>query len=209
MVNNRNQDSRCKPANQAVREAARELNKIGASTPYDFEAKHLTAYGGLLPVAADLPRFSLPGLIWKAVLHITSVSHPPGELRAHHCIFIRRAVRQAAVQSFFVVLHPPPFDLLLRIHDAYEPVRIQAFIAQPSAEAFQISVLHRLARLNGHRGNAMFFAPGQEMPAGELRPVIAAQTLWRPASGDDAFQYSRDSPAAEAHPRLPWPGIPA
>ncbi len=31
--------------------------------------------------ALDLPRFSLPGLIWKAVLHITSVSHPAGAAR--------------------------------------------------------------------------------------------------------------------------------
>jgi hypothetical protein len=52
MVNDHNQDTRRKPANQAVREVTPEPNKISASTPYDFEAKNLTAYGGLLPVAS-------------------------------------------------------------------------------------------------------------------------------------------------------------
>jgi len=33
-----------------------EANKIGASTPYDFEGRNLTAYGGLLPVATMLEK---------------------------------------------------------------------------------------------------------------------------------------------------------
>ena len=48
MVNDHNQDTRRKPANQAVQEASPEPNRISASTPYDFEAKNLTAYGGRL-----------------------------------------------------------------------------------------------------------------------------------------------------------------
>ncbi|MGH9566337.1 MAG: hypothetical protein ACRD4I_10160, partial [Candidatus Angelobacter sp.] len=38
-------------------------NKIGASTPYDFEGKNLTAYGGLLPVAAMLEKLGFQQLI--------------------------------------------------------------------------------------------------------------------------------------------------
>ena len=44
-----------------------ELNKIGASTPYDFEAKNLTAYGGLLPVATMLERLGFQQLVEETV----------------------------------------------------------------------------------------------------------------------------------------------
>jgi hypothetical protein len=46
MVNGQEQDTRRQPANQGVHDVAPEPNRIGASTPYDFEAKNLTAYGG-------------------------------------------------------------------------------------------------------------------------------------------------------------------
>jgi hypothetical protein len=54
MVRHGNQDTRRKPAPQGVREVTGEANKVGASTPYDFEGKNLTAYGGLLPVGTML-----------------------------------------------------------------------------------------------------------------------------------------------------------
>src|SRR6202022_1727980 len=40
-----------------------EPNKIGASTPYDFEARNLTAYGGLLPVATMLEKLGFQQLV--------------------------------------------------------------------------------------------------------------------------------------------------
>jgi hypothetical protein len=40
-----------------------EPNKITASTAYDFEAKNLTAYGGLLPVATMLEKLGFQQLI--------------------------------------------------------------------------------------------------------------------------------------------------
>jgi hypothetical protein len=47
----------CKtPVPQASRELASQPNKINANTPYDFEGKNLTAYGGLLPVTAGRSR---------------------------------------------------------------------------------------------------------------------------------------------------------
>lgn len=63
MVNDRNQHTRRKPANQGVREVTSEPNKIGAATPYDFEAKNLTAYGGLLPVATMLEKLGFQELV--------------------------------------------------------------------------------------------------------------------------------------------------
>jgi len=63
MVNNRNQHTRRKPANQALREVTPEPNKIGATTPYDFAAKNLTAYGGLLPLATMLEKLGFQQLV--------------------------------------------------------------------------------------------------------------------------------------------------
>jgi len=40
-----------------------EANKINASTPYDFEGKNLTAYGGLLPVATMLEKLNFRQLV--------------------------------------------------------------------------------------------------------------------------------------------------
>jgi hypothetical protein len=57
------QDTHTKAANQGVHDVASEPNKIGASTPYDFEAKNLTAYGGLLPVATMLEKLHFQQLV--------------------------------------------------------------------------------------------------------------------------------------------------
>lgn len=63
MVINRNQYTRRKPSKQGVQEVIPEPNEIGASTPYDFDAKSLTAYGGLLPVATMLEKLGFRQLV--------------------------------------------------------------------------------------------------------------------------------------------------
>jgi hypothetical protein len=63
MVKNRNQHTRRKPANQGAEEVIPEPNKITAATPYDFEARNLTAYGGLLPVATMLEKLGFQRLV--------------------------------------------------------------------------------------------------------------------------------------------------
>jgi hypothetical protein len=63
MVNGQNQDTLREPANQGVRDVPPEPNKIGASTPYDFGARNLTAYGGLLPVATLLEKLGFQQLV--------------------------------------------------------------------------------------------------------------------------------------------------
>jgi hypothetical protein len=50
-------------ARQALKEIHSEPNKIGASTPYDFSAKNLTPYGGLLPLATMLEKIGIQKLI--------------------------------------------------------------------------------------------------------------------------------------------------
>ena len=63
MVINRKEHSDKKPAKQGAEAVIPEPNKIGASTPYDFEAKSLTAYGGLLPVVTMLEKLGFQQLV--------------------------------------------------------------------------------------------------------------------------------------------------
>jgi hypothetical protein len=62
-VKNTKQDSDKTPAAQGAETPSREPNKIGASTLYDFEAKNLTAYGGLFPVATMLEKLGFRQLV--------------------------------------------------------------------------------------------------------------------------------------------------
>jgi hypothetical protein len=62
-VINTREHSEKTPAKQGFGEDSAEPNRIGASTPYDFEGKNLTAYGGLLPVATLLEKLGFQQLI--------------------------------------------------------------------------------------------------------------------------------------------------
>src|SRR5881396_2424058 len=55
------------PARQASQATQSEPNKIGASTPYDFNAKNLTPYGGLLPVATMLEKLGFAALVEETI----------------------------------------------------------------------------------------------------------------------------------------------
>lgn len=123
MVNDRNQDTRRKPARQAHREITPEPNKIGASTPYDFDARNLTAYGGLLPVAALLEKLGFRQLVEQTLRVKRKTKSMPmyrfvlamvlacyvGFSRLHHLRFLQREpmlagilqVRQLPPQSTF------------------------------------------------------------------------------------------------------------
>src|SRR5437667_12214067 len=63
MVINTREHSEKKRAGLGAEEVVGEPNRIGASTPYDFEAKNLTAYGGLLPVATMLEKLGFQPLV--------------------------------------------------------------------------------------------------------------------------------------------------
>ena len=67
MVNRQEQDSGRRPANQGVRDVIPEPNKINASTPYDFNGKNLTPYGGLLPVITMLEKLGFQSLVEQTV----------------------------------------------------------------------------------------------------------------------------------------------
>jgi hypothetical protein len=63
MVKNRKQDSPQKPEKQGPQNLVSEVNKINASTQYDFSGKNLTPYGGLLPVITMLEKLGFQALV--------------------------------------------------------------------------------------------------------------------------------------------------
>ena len=67
MVSNAREHRKKKPARQALQETPSEPNKIGASTPYEFKAKNLTAYGGLLPIATMLEKLEFQSLVEETI----------------------------------------------------------------------------------------------------------------------------------------------
>jgi len=67
MVNRSREHSEESLAPQGGERVIPEPNKLGASTPYDFEGKNLTAYGGLLPVATLLEKLGFQKLVEEAL----------------------------------------------------------------------------------------------------------------------------------------------
>lgn len=67
MVTNRKKHSEKTPVKQGPEDVAPEPNKINSSTPYDFNGKNLTPYGGLLPVITMLEKLGFQSLLEQTV----------------------------------------------------------------------------------------------------------------------------------------------
>ena len=67
MVTDRKEDSAKTPVKQGPRGVTPEPNKINASTPYDFNGKNLTPYGGLLPVITMLEKLGFQSLAEQTI----------------------------------------------------------------------------------------------------------------------------------------------
>ena len=67
MVRHGNQHTRPRRSPQGSKGPLREANKINASTPFDFAAKSLTPYGGLLPVITLLEKLDFQTLVEQTV----------------------------------------------------------------------------------------------------------------------------------------------
>src|SRR3974390_894016 len=119
MVINKTEHSDKGPAKQAAGEGIGEPNKIGASTPYDFETKNLTAYGGLLPIATLLEKLGFQQLVeetltvkrvtramsmYQFVLGMVLAAYV-GFSRLHHLRFLER---EPMLTCILRVLRLPP-----------------------------------------------------------------------------------------------------
>src|SRR5271166_5860462 len=67
MVTDKKKHSHKTPVKQGPEDIAPEANKINASTPYDFNGKNLTPYGGLLPVITMLEKLGFQSLVEQTV----------------------------------------------------------------------------------------------------------------------------------------------
>ena len=119
MVINKTEHSDKNPAKQGAEEVIGEPNKIGASTPYDFDTKNLTAYGGLLPVATMLEKLDFKQLVnetltvkrvprvmptYQFVLAMVLAIYV-GFSRLHHLRFLER---EPMLTGILKVLRLPP-----------------------------------------------------------------------------------------------------
>lgn len=119
MVINRKKHSDKSRAKQGVEEVIAEPNKIGPTTPYEFEAKNLTAYGGLLPVATMLEKLGFQRMVEETVTVQRITRAMPmyqfvlamvlavyvGFSRLHHLRFLER---EPMLTGILKVLRLPP-----------------------------------------------------------------------------------------------------
>ena len=118
-MNNQSQDICSTPVNQGVRAATPQPNKIGPATPFDFESKNLTAYGGLLPVGTLLEKLGFRQLVeatlkvkrrtrimpaYQFILAMVLACYV-GFSRLHHMRFLQR---EPMLTGILGVLRLPP-----------------------------------------------------------------------------------------------------
>jgi len=118
-VNDQPQDIRQTPVKQGVQAVSPEPNKIGPATPYDFDGKNLTAYGGLLPVGTLLEKLGFQQLVeetlrvkrqtrvmpaYRFILAMVLACYV-GFSRLHHLRFLQR---EPMLTGIVGVLRLPP-----------------------------------------------------------------------------------------------------
>ena len=76
-MNDHRKHSEKVPAGQGPDAVIREPLKIGPATPYDFTARNLTAYGGLLPVGTMLEKLGFERLVEECPRHDKTAALAP------------------------------------------------------------------------------------------------------------------------------------
>ena len=155
MVSKENKRSAKKPAKQGVAEDAPGPIKINGSTPFDFDGKNLTAYGGLLPVAIMLEKLQFPQLV-EASLTVKRVTRAMpmyqfvlsmvlalyvGFSRLNHLRFL---AREPMLMGILKVLELPPqctfwrFLASLHLNVAQQLLEVQRQMRQRVWEAANV-----------------------------------------------------------------------
>ena len=104
---------------------------------------------------------------------------------------MRREPLEARVRAVEFVVDPPFFDDFRRAALAGKQVLIEAFIAQPSAEAFHDSVLHRLARRDVVPVDLSLLLPCGNGVHGRLGAVVGDDHAGIAALLGDAVELAR------------------
>ena len=156
-MNDNRKHSEKVPPEQGAEAAAPEPFKIGASTPYDFSARNLTAYGGLLPVATMLERLGFEQLVEEMLsIHRLTRAMPVyrfvlamvlalyvGFSRLNHLRFLER---EPMLIGILKVLRLPPqctfwrFLASLHLNVAGQILRLQQVMRQRVWEAAHVEL---------------------------------------------------------------------
>ena len=142
---------------QGIESDVAEPLKIGASTPYDFTARNLTAYGGLLPVATMLEKLGFQKLVeerltirrqtrtmpvYRFVLGLVLVLYV-GFSRLNHLRFVER---EPMLTGILKVVRLPPqctfwrFLAGLHLSVAGQLLRVQQVLRQRVWEAAHLDL---------------------------------------------------------------------
>jgi len=156
-VKNTEEHSEKTPAGQEVEAVVAEPLKIGASTPYNFAARNLTAYGGLLPVATMLEKLGFQQLVeetltirrqtrampvYRFVLGMVLVLYV-GFSRLNHLRFVER---EPMLTGILQVLRVPPqctfwrFLASLHLSAATQLLRVQQVLRQRVWQAAHVDL---------------------------------------------------------------------
>ena len=147
MVGRRRENYEKRSVKQGRMQPAAEPNEIGASTPFDFTAKRLTPYGGLLPVATMLEKLGFEQLVTDTL----TIARVPRAMSAYQFVLamviglyigfarlhqLRFVARDPIVTGILHVTQLPPQSTLwrfldsLRRHVAQQILRVQATLRQ-------------------------------------------------------------------------------
>jgi len=157
MVKRSRQDIEKESAKQGPDEVHPEPNKIGASTPYDFTGRNLTAYGGLLPVATMLEKLGFQQVVEEIVTVKRATRSMPayqfvlamvlavyvGFSRLNHLRFVQR---EPMLVGILKVLRLPPqstfwrFLASLHLTVAGQLLKVQRILRQRVWEAAHVKL---------------------------------------------------------------------
>jgi hypothetical protein len=156
-VKNTEEDSEKTSARQGIESVVAEPLRIGASTPYDFSGRNLTAYGGLLPVATMLEKLGFQQLVeetltirrrtrampvYRFVLGMVLVLYV-GFSRLNHLRFVER---EPMLTGILKVLRVPPqctfwrFLASLHLSVASQLLRVQKVLRQRVWQAAHVDL---------------------------------------------------------------------
>ena len=156
-MKNTEEHSGKKRAGQGVEAVDAEALKIGAATPYDFTARNLTAYGGLLPVATMLEKLGFQQLVEETLTIRRQTRAMPvyrfvpgmvlvlyvGFSRLNHLRFVER---EPMLTGILKVLRVPPqctfwrFLASLHLSVARQLLRVQQVLRQRVWQAAHVDL---------------------------------------------------------------------
>ena len=87
-----------------------------------------------------------------------------------------------------VVAASPPLDVKLRVPQREKPMLIQALVAEPAIEAFDVGVLNRFPGLNEEQLDLVIGRPRIECTTPELTAIIEREPDRFSSTCDDRFE---------------------